>query len=125
MRTGRVLSQPDLLVADSGLPCDTFNVVACADFGPDNLDARIKSVIQSFQRRPFSWWLRPEDRPGNLSARLEAAGLSDVEIETAMGLDLSQRRPIVAPATGFSIRRVATPQGFELGTRCLYRINLT
>jgi hypothetical protein len=102
MRTGRVLSQPDLLVADSGLPCDTFNVVACADFGPDNLDARIKSVIQSFQRRPFSWWLRPEDRPGNLSARLEAAGLSDVEIETARGSTL-------ANAGSSSLRQLASP----------------
>lgn len=27
---GRVLSGPDLLITDSGLPCDTFNVVAAA-----------------------------------------------------------------------------------------------
>ncbi len=27
---GRVLSGPDLLITDSGLPCDTFNVVALA-----------------------------------------------------------------------------------------------
>jgi ribosomal protein S18 acetylase RimI-like enzyme len=109
MRSGRVVSDPDLLVADSGLPCDTFNAVACAQLRPDSIDARIKSVIQSFERRPFSWWLGPEDRPGNLSARLEAAGLSDVEVETAMRLDLTERTPSVAPTTGFCIRRVTTP----------------
>jgi hypothetical protein len=109
MRTGRVLSEPDLLVADSGLSCDTFNAVACARLSPDSLDDRIKSAIKSFEDRPFSWWLGPEDRPANLSARLEAAGLSDVEIETAMRLDLTQLRPTVAPTTGFSIRRVTSP----------------
>jgi ribosomal protein S18 acetylase RimI-like enzyme len=109
MRTGRVISEPDLLVADSGLPCDTFNAVACAHLRPDTLDSRIESVVQSFERRPFSWWLGPEDRPGNLSARLEAAGLSDVQIETAMRLDLTQRAPTAAPEAGLSIRQVTTP----------------
>ena len=109
MRTGRVVSEPDLLVVDSGLPCDTFNAVACAHLRPERIDARIESVIQSFERRPFSWWLGPDDRPGNLSARLAAAGLSDVEVETAMRLDLTERTPTVAPATGFSIHRVTTP----------------
>jgi ribosomal protein S18 acetylase RimI-like enzyme len=35
--------------------------------------------------------------------------LSNVEVETAMRLDLNERVPTGAPATGFSIRRVTTP----------------
>src|SRR5260370_41063377 len=99
----------DILVADSGLPCDTFNAVACAHLRPDSIDGRIKSVIQSFEHRPFSWRLGPEDRPGNLSARLEAAGLSDIEAQTAMRLDLTDTTPTVAPPTGFSILRGTPP----------------
>ncbi|MEA3197699.1 MAG: hypothetical protein QOF32_1751 [Gammaproteobacteria bacterium] len=109
MRTGRVVSEPDLLIADCGLSCDTFNAVACARLDAESLDVRIKSVVESFDDRPFSWWLGPEDRPGNLSARLEAAGLSDVESETAMRLDLIGHGPTAAQSEGFAIRRATTP----------------
>ncbi len=110
---GRVLSEPDLLVADSGLECEIFNVVALARFGTDNLDPRIAWVIESFEGRPFQWWVGPDDRPDTLSARLVAAGLCEVETETAMWLDLPHRESTTPSNAGLTIRRVSTPA--ELG----------
>ncbi|MDJ1133438.1 GNAT family N-acetyltransferase [Streptomyces iconiensis] len=87
----RVTETDDLLVADSGLDDDTFNIVARARFGPDGAESRIAETVREVAHtgRAFSWWVGPASTPSDLSARLTAAGLPASERETAMwaGLD--------------------------------------
>ena len=68
----RVASTPELVVVDSGLPCDTFNLVCRARLNPATALPRIRAAIDSFTRtgRPFSWWHGPADQPPDLATYL-------------------------------------------------------
>ncbi|NML51749.1 GNAT family N-acetyltransferase [Streptomyces sp. R302] len=101
----------DLVVADSGLDDDTFNIVAAARFTGDDATARIAETAGMLARtgRRFSWWVGPASTPGDLTARLAAAGLAASEREAAMWAELGEDLP--APAVeGLEIQRVATPE---------------
>ncbi|MCP3802688.1 GNAT family N-acetyltransferase [Allokutzneria sp. A3M-2-11 16] len=82
----------DVLVADSGITDDTFNMVIDARFTEDTADDRIAEVIASLpEGRPFSWWVGPNSRPTDLSERLAKAGFpADDEEENAMWFPLSE-----------------------------------
>ncbi|MFB6893374.1 GNAT family N-acetyltransferase [Kitasatospora sp. NPDC056327] len=100
----------DLLVADSGLADDTFNIVAAARFTAADATARIAATARTLAAtgRPFSWWVGPASTPPDLGARLTAAGLPASERETAMWAALDRTLP--PPGTrGPDIRRVTTP----------------
>jgi GNAT superfamily N-acetyltransferase len=99
----------DLVVVDSGLPCDTFNLVCRARLAPDAASARIHTAIDHFAQvgRPFSWWLCPGDQPANLGERLLAAGLQPAESELAMSAGLDRLQTGELPAN-LQIRRVRT-----------------
>ena len=62
----RVTSRPGLTVVDSGLACDTFNVVGAARLQAAEARAQAQDVVDYFARvkRPFSWWVGPADQPG-------------------------------------------------------------
>src|SRR5690349_24367716 len=51
----------DLLIADSGLDDDTFNIVAAARFTAVDASTRITETTEALTRtgRPFSWWVGP------------------------------------------------------------------
>ncbi|MEU4805941.1 GNAT family N-acetyltransferase [Actinosynnema sp. NPDC023587] len=97
----------DLLVADSGLADDTFNVIAAARCTPDTADRRIAETIAGLPDRPFSWWVGPASTPADLSDRLTAAGFPPAERETAMWAPLDHVRQ---PA-GLDVRPVTTRGG--------------
>jgi ribosomal protein S18 acetylase RimI-like enzyme len=105
-----VTTTGDLLVADSGINDDTFNVVTAARFTPDTANARIAETVRALRatRRRFSWWVGPASTPSNLGARLAAAGLPASEYETAMWAPLAGI-PEVAPLYGLNIQSVRTP----------------
>ena len=102
----------ELAVIDSGLPCDTFNLVCRARLDASSADARVESAIDHFRRaeRPFSWWVGPADRPADLGRRLEASGLEKAESELAMAADLSSLGGDIALPEGFRIVRVRSAQ---------------
>ncbi|SDK33972.1 Acetyltransferase (GNAT) family protein [Lentzea albidocapillata subsp. violacea] len=102
-----VTETSDLLIADSGLPDDTFNIVARARFGADAAErvARTVSEIAAIGR-PFSWWAGPGST--GLGEVLTAAGLTPSETETGMWLDLGGKVP-GASAEGLDIQPVRTP----------------
>ncbi|MER5935434.1 GNAT family N-acetyltransferase [Streptomyces sp. NPDC002054] len=90
-----VVEQDDLLIADSGIADDTFNVVAAARFSAEGADRRIAETVRAVAGtgRPFSWWVGPASAPADLSARLTAAGAVATESECAMWADLTEPEP--------------------------------
>ncbi|MEU6658209.1 GNAT family N-acetyltransferase [Streptomyces sp. NPDC046821] len=111
MTDATVTEVGDLLVADSGLDDDTFNIVAMARFTAADATARIAETARTLAPtgRRFSWWVGPASTPLDLSARLTAAGLPESEGETAMWAALDDT--LAPPALpGLDIQRVATPE---------------
>jgi ribosomal protein S18 acetylase RimI-like enzyme len=105
-----VLDEPELLLTDSGLQGDTFNIVCRSRLSSGGAARRVEQAIEYFRRRArgFSWWLGPADQPRRLDALLEAAGLTHAESETAMAADLAAlREPELSPR-GLRVRRVRT-----------------
>jgi GNAT superfamily N-acetyltransferase len=99
----------DLLVADSGLDDDTFNIVAGARFTPDTATSRIRQTAGELAAtgRRFSWKVGPASAPGDLAARLARAGLPSCEQENAMWAPLADvTGPL--PAAGLDICPVTT-----------------
>ncbi|SES13357.1 GNAT family N-acetyltransferase [Lentzea albida] len=97
-----VTETDDLLIADSGLPDNTFNIVAAA-----RPTADVAGAVRTIRAtgRPFSWWAGPDS--DGLGERLIAAGLSPSETETGMWLDLGGPLPEVS---GLHVQPVRTPE---------------
>jgi ribosomal protein S18 acetylase RimI-like enzyme len=106
----RVSEELGVLLADSGLPCDTFNVACRARLTADQAPQRIREAIAFFRKvgRPFAWWVGPADQPSDLGDRLLDAGLLPAETELAMAADLSAVRIDDRSPGGLEIRRVRT-----------------
>ncbi|MEV8454623.1 GNAT family N-acetyltransferase [Streptomyces sp. NPDC052095] len=111
MAGATVAETGDLLVADSGLADDTFNIVAAARFTATDATARIAGTVRTLERtgRPFSWWVGPASTPPDLTTRLMAAGLPASEQETAMWAELDDALPTPS-VRDLDIRRVTTPE---------------
>lgn len=110
-----VMSNPELVIVDSGLPCDTFNMIARTRLSPDNARQEIRRAIDYFAsvNRPFSWWLNPGDEPANLGEFLISEGLEAAETEVAMAADLEKLNLVDLSPEGLQIQRVRTSA--ELG----------
>ncbi|MFE6412497.1 GNAT family N-acetyltransferase [Streptomyces sp. NPDC057837] len=106
-----VTETDDLLIADSGIDDDTFNIVAAARFTPGRSAARIDATVHTLKAagRPFSWWVGPASTPSDLSGRLDAVGLEAAESETAMWAPLDALPPRIRVAE-LDIRQVGTPE---------------
>lgn len=106
----RVLEQGDLMVVDSGLPCDTFNFVCRARLSPSEAQDRARDAVDYFRRagRPFSWWVGPADRPGGLGDVLVGVGLLRAETERAMAADLAELQPGEFAPPAWRVRRVSS-----------------
>jgi GNAT superfamily N-acetyltransferase len=108
----RVQEDDELVIVDSGLPCDTFNVVCRARLAVETARDRVAAVVESFRTasRPFSWWVGPADRPADLGDILRAAGLGATESELAMTADLDSLDETDALPPGLRIERARTPE---------------
>jgi ribosomal protein S18 acetylase RimI-like enzyme len=107
----RVVDAGGVTVVDSGLPCDTFNCILASRLTAESADRAIAEALAHFRDagRPFSWWVGPADRPADLGARLEAAGLAASEGELAMSAALDAPLPDAAPGSAeLAIERVTT-----------------
>jgi ribosomal protein S18 acetylase RimI-like enzyme len=100
----------DLVLVDSGLACDTFNLLCRARLDRGSSADRIRRAIDYFTGvgRPFSWWLSPGDQPADLADRLIAAGLQAAETELAMAAELARLEAIESLPKGLRIERVRT-----------------
>lgn len=106
-----VRDEPQVLVVDSGLDCDTFNVVAGARFEGDDAEEAIAGIVSGYGGRAFSWWVGPGDGPEDLGRRLLQAGLEPVEAETAMRLELAALREPSGSPPELRVVRVRTVEG--------------
>jgi GNAT superfamily N-acetyltransferase len=106
----RVVEEDDLVLVDSGLPCDTFNFVCRARLAEGNARERIRAAIRYFVDvgRPFSWWLNPGDEPAELGNMLLEAGLQRAETEMAMAAALDKLPLGELSPNGLHIKRVRT-----------------
>jgi GNAT superfamily N-acetyltransferase len=107
-----VQADDQLVLVDSGLPCDTFNVVCRARLAPPTVAERVAGALAYFHdaSRPFSWWVGPGDLPADLGDALCAAGLEAAESEIGMAADLDAL-PAPAPLPpGLRIERVRSPE---------------
>ncbi|HEX2219106.1 MAG TPA: GNAT family N-acetyltransferase [Gemmatimonadales bacterium] len=111
-RTAGMVTQvrPDLVLADSGLPCDTFNFVCRARLDRTVVRQAALEAASYFARvqRPFSWWVGPADQPRDLAAVLEDLGLQPEETELAMSMLLDALPAAVRDVPGLEVRRVRT-----------------
>lgn len=112
LETASVTETGDLLIADSGLPDDTFNIVAAARLTPETVAARAAEVAHALAAtgRPFSWWVGPASTPGNLGEFLQGAGWEASETETGMWKDLSAGSLSEVRVDGLEVRRATTPE---------------
>lgn len=94
-----MLAGGDVVIADGGLPDDTFNLVCRARFTEDTASKRVADVIRATTStgRPFSWWVAPTSTPANLGDVLLEHGLSISETEEAMVADLDEVPPLPPP----------------------------
>jgi hypothetical protein len=108
----RVLDDDRLVIVDTGLPCDTFNVVCRARLTADSAREAAAAAIAHFRDagRPFSWWVGPGDRPPDLGEILQAAGLEAAESEVAMAADLATLDETAEPPRGLRIERARTTE---------------
>ncbi|WP_426749220.1 GNAT family N-acetyltransferase [Myxococcus sp. Y35] len=102
-----VQDTPGLLLVDSGLPCDTFNVVCRTRLSGHAVAARITSALHHFRSKaaPFSWWVDPDATPLDLDTYLSAQGLAFAEKEQGMSLDLSRLPTGLTLPPGLRVQR--------------------
>lgn len=107
-----VLDDEHLLLVDSGLPSDSFNIVARARLADSEADRRIAEVVQHFRaaNRPFAWWVGPASRPLDLESRLPRHGFRPAESELGMFMELRDLPRKISHPEGLEIRRVSSPQ---------------
>lgn len=108
----RVLNDSEFIVIDSGLPCDTFNLICRARLAAATAHERIHAAIKHFVnvQRPFSWWLGPGATPADLATHLLATGLEEAETEVAMAADLKQMRWVAPSHAQLTIRSVKSAE---------------
>jgi hypothetical protein len=99
-----VHGQEGWLLVNSGLTCDSFNVLFYWGEPPD---AGLQDAISSFRSvaLPFAVWLGPESQDARL---LEGLGLRLTEVETGMLLDPADYRHGDSVA-GLTVERVTDP----------------
>ncbi|MFE3204576.1 GNAT family N-acetyltransferase [Embleya sp. NPDC059237] len=110
----RVFEDDEVIVADSGLGHDTYNIVAGTRASAETVGAVVERTVRRVAAtgRPFSWWVTQGSRPVDLAERLSAYGLPVGEREVAMWAALSASEPGAAerPA-GLRIEAVRTRAG--------------
>jgi ribosomal protein S18 acetylase RimI-like enzyme len=116
-----VFADDELMVVDSGLPTDTFNVVCRARLSRGSLSARIASVLRHFRsaNRPFAWWVGPADRPEDLGEALVEHGFAAAGTEPAMAAALDALREVDLAPKGLFIERVRTARQVQQFARSL------
>lgn len=109
IHTMEVSQANHLLVVNSYLPCDMFNIICC------NGDADLSVIRENLEyfrlkKLPYAFWIGFEDEPSWLEGELQKLGLVTEEMEWAMACDLTQCQEEVARS---GIEKVSTEDGIR------------
>jgi ribosomal protein S18 acetylase RimI-like enzyme len=104
--------EPDLLWISSGIAHPYLNRVYRAMFRGEDVDERVAEALAYFELRnlPVSWHVGPSSGPSDLGSRLERAGLTRLEDEVGMALEMAALPEDVRMPPGLTIERVTDAQ---------------
>ena len=116
---GRVQADDQLVAVDSGLPCDTFNIVCRVRLDSSTATQRVRDTVRFFATtgHPYSWWLGPGFAPPDLASLLVEEGLTRAEAECAMWLQLESLPSPTRMVKGLEITRVRTREALDIFAR--------
>lgn len=103
-------SEEMIRVASPGIPNWLTNTVLRCRLSSDNADSVIDETNEYFHARgvvPF-WRLCPDDVPSDLGERLVRKGLTLVEEQPAMAVDLTKVNQGIRPPDGLTIERLTS-----------------
>jgi GNAT superfamily N-acetyltransferase len=89
------ITSKDVIIKQTDIDDDTFNVVLNVNFTNKNADLRIEEIKELYKKKnlPFSWWVGPGDTPSNLKKLLLSHGFIPKENNYGMYLDLDNFTP--------------------------------
>lgn len=98
-----------LVLVDSQLPCDMFNILCCD--GAVELSV-ICEKINHFRSKhlPYAFWVGFEDEPSWLETELQKLGLITDEMEWAMACDVSKYQEQI---DHFDVRKISNREGIS------------
>ncbi|HUW96591.1 MAG TPA: GNAT family N-acetyltransferase [Anaerolineae bacterium] len=104
--------QRDVLWTASDVAHPYLNRVFRARLGTEDVDQRIEEILAECESRrsPLSWLVGPSSTPANLGSHLEGAGLTRLEDEIGMALDLTALGENVRMPPGLVVEQVADAQ---------------
>jgi ribosomal protein S18 acetylase RimI-like enzyme len=98
-----------LLLVDSHLPCDMFNILCCN--GATERSFICKSIDHFRSKKlPYAFWIGFENEPTWIEAELQKLGLITDEMEWAMACDLTLYQEQVDHST---IKKIYTREGIQ------------
>ena len=90
----RLIETAELVGYASDVNSPDVNEIVRARFGAgEAADAAIDATIALFAGRPFLWWVRADDEPADLSARLERRGVIFLDEIPGMAMVLTDLEP--------------------------------
>ncbi|MFI1015573.1 GNAT family N-acetyltransferase [Streptomyces sp. NPDC020965] len=103
------------VVRQTGQDAD-WSAVVWSDLDSGTADAAIAEQVRHFTAigRDFEWKLYGHDRPGDLGARLRAAGFTPEPPETLMVAEIGELSTVPALPDGVRLADVTDPAGVEL-----------
>jgi ribosomal protein S18 acetylase RimI-like enzyme len=109
----RVIPADDVLILDSSVADDTFNLITLTRFAPEAAARRVAETLEAVRAtgRPFSWSVDPF-ASAQLPSVLEAAGLKECGRLPLMCVDLVAEVETEPVPGGLEIRRVTTEREF-------------
>jgi len=104
--------QRDMLWTSSDVAHPYLNRVFRARFHKEDVDQRIEEILLECETRgsPLSWLVGPSSTPGNLGSHLEGEGVTRLEDEIGMAVDLTAPGQDVRKPPGMVVETVADVQ---------------
>ncbi len=98
-----------LVLVDSQLPCDMFNILCCE--GAVELSLICENINHFRAKKlPYAFWIGFEDEPSWLESELQKLGLITDEMEWAMVCDVSKCQEEIDP---FDVRKIIDRNGIS------------